>query len=52
MHNVFITTGKGQAEIEKGYKYIPFADLRSTLMKPFPEKYVLMKTLMKISPKK
>lgn len=49
--NIFITTGKGQADITTGYKYLPFADVRSALMKPFPEKFILMKTLMKITPK-
>jgi hypothetical protein len=49
--NIFVTTGKGQADITTGYKYLPFADVRSALMKPFPEKFILMKTLMKITPK-
>ncbi|MCF8350505.1 MAG: hypothetical protein K9H15_05015 [Bacteroidales bacterium] len=49
--NIFITTGKGRAEIPEEYKYIPFADIRSSIIKPYPEKYLLVKTLMKITPK-
>lgn len=49
---VYITSGKGNTlDIPNGEKYIPFADIQTSLMKSYPEKMILIKTLMKVVPK-
>ncbi|MFA8434941.1 MAG: hypothetical protein ACEPOZ_10540 [Marinifilaceae bacterium] len=50
---VFITTGKGKTEeVYSDYRVVPFADVQRTVMKAYPEKKLLIQTLMNITPSK
>ena len=49
----FITSGSGDIKVKNvaenfNAKFIPFSNLRSALMQTYPEKYILIQTLMKI----
>ncbi|MDF1546701.1 MAG: hypothetical protein P1P88_02690 [Bacteroidales bacterium] len=48
-HDIYVTSGKGDSEeIPESVKFIPFADIQSTLMKAYPEKMILVKILSNI----
>jgi len=51
----YITSGSGDKKTEnnnipvlKEFKFIPFSNVRSALMRQYPEKYILIQSLMKI----
>jgi len=55
---IFITSGSGDKKKNSGQegktdpfqaKFIPFSNVRSALMRQYPEKYILIQSLMKIS---
>jgi len=48
---IFVTSGRGQPEKDKfpGYvKFIPFSNIRASLIKQYPEKFILVQNLLKI----